>query len=78
MSITCPKDATLPNLKKTFITHLKEGKLIQTHHFIIVYVPIKRLNWKGHCTLWNTFVVSLSVLAVVKMSPISTASSGRP
>lgn len=34
MSITCPKDATLPNLKKTFITHLKEGKLIQTHNFI--------------------------------------------
>lgn len=29
MSITCPKDATLPNFKKkkTFITHLKEGKL---------------------------------------------------
>lgn len=29
---------------------------------------IKRLYWKGHCTLWNTLVVSLSVLAVVKMA----------
>lgn len=45
-----------PTLKTTFNTHVKEGKRIR--QLIIssrsADVHIKRLDWKGHCTLWNT------------------------
>lgn len=65
MSITFPKDATLANFKNNFDTHLKEGK-IRLRHILLsrrsANVLVKSLYWKGHCTLRNTFVVSLSVL----------------
>lgn len=67
-STTCPKDATLPNFEKTVLDktsrrRVNSGSNTTTSCRRSAYVHIKKgYIGKDHCTLWNTFVVSSSVL----------------
>lgn len=71
-STTCPKDATLPNFEKTVLDktsfrRINSGSNTTTSCRRSAYVHIKKgYIGKDHCTLWNTFVVSSSVLAAAE------------